>query len=147
MSGPMPCEVRHNHESSSNSINPSCTRFRNTNHVFWTGYFSTPVRSLNTPQWVIILVLLGTDRGTFVMIVGAFVTWAIYTQRQLLLWSSLITTDWSQQELSLSKTAQVTEAPSITRVLVCYRSNALRSLFLVHSWSCSWSWSCSCSCS
>jgi len=28
--------------------------------------------------------------GTFVMIVGALVTWAIYTQGQLLSWSSLI---------------------------------------------------------
>jgi len=30
--------------------------------------------------------------GTFVMIVGVLVTWAIYTQGQLLLWSSLIIT-------------------------------------------------------
>jgi len=27
----------------------------------------------------------GTDRGTFVMIIGALVIWAIYTQGQLLL--------------------------------------------------------------
>jgi len=37
-------------------------------------------------------VLPGTDRGTFVVIVGALVTWTIYTQKQLLLWSSLIIT-------------------------------------------------------
>jgi len=61
-------------------------------YVFWTGYFCTPspARSLNTPRWVITRVLPGTDRGTFVMIVGTVVTWAIYTQGQLLLWSSLI---------------------------------------------------------
>jgi len=62
------------------------------NYVFWTGYFCTPARSLNTPRWVITRVLLGTHRGTFVIIVGALVTWAIYTQGQLLLWSSLIIT-------------------------------------------------------
>ena len=61
-------------------------------YVFWTGYFCTPARSLNTPRWVITRVLPGTDRGPFVMIVGALVTWAIYTQEQLLLWSSLIIT-------------------------------------------------------
>ena len=33
-----------------------------------------------------------TVAGTFVMIVGALVTWALYTQGQLLLWSSLIIT-------------------------------------------------------
>jgi len=54
-------------------------------YVFWTGYFGTPARSLNTPRWVITRVLPGTDRRTFVMIVGALVTWAIYTQGQLLL--------------------------------------------------------------
>jgi len=53
--------------------------------VFRTGYFCTPARNLNTPRWVITRVLPGTDRGTFVMIVGALVTWAIYTQGQLLL--------------------------------------------------------------
>ena len=46
--------------------------------------FCIPARSLNTPRWVITRVLPGTDRGTFVMIVGALVTWAIYTQGQLL---------------------------------------------------------------
>jgi len=56
-------------------------------YVFWTGYFCTPARSLNTPQWVITHVPPGTDR-----VVGALVTWAIYTQGQLLLWSSLIIT-------------------------------------------------------
>jgi len=34
---------------------------------------------------VITRVLPGTDRGTFVMIVGALVTWAIHTHGQLLL--------------------------------------------------------------
>jgi len=53
-------------------------------YVFWTGYLCTPARSLNTPRWVITRVLRGTDCGTFVMIVGALVTWAIYTQGQLL---------------------------------------------------------------
>ena len=57
-------------------------------YVFWTGYFCTPAQSLNTPRWVITRVLPGTERGTFVMIVGALVTWAIYTQGQLLSWSS-----------------------------------------------------------
>jgi len=61
-------------------------------YVFWTGYFCTPARSLNTPWWVITHVLPGTDRGTFVMIVETLVIWAIYTQGQLLLWSSLIVT-------------------------------------------------------
>jgi len=61
-------------------------------YVFWTGYFCTPARSLNTPRWVITRVLPGTDCGTFVMMVGALVTWAIHTQGQLLLWSSLIIT-------------------------------------------------------
>jgi len=61
-------------------------------YVFWTGCFCTPARSLNNPRWVITRVLPGTDRGTFVMIVGALVTWAIYTQGQLLSWSSLIIT-------------------------------------------------------
>jgi len=46
---------------------------------------TTPVMIKLTPRWVITRVLLGTDRGTFVMIVGALVTWAIYTQGQLLL--------------------------------------------------------------
>jgi len=68
-------------------------RFHDTKYyVLWTGYFCTPARSLNTPRWVITRVLPGTDRGTFVMIVGALVTWAIYTQGQLLLWSNLIIT-------------------------------------------------------
>jgi len=61
-------------------------------YVFWTGCFCTPARSLNSPRWVITRVLPGTDRGTFVMIVGALGTWTIYTQGQLLLWSSLIIT-------------------------------------------------------
>jgi len=43
--------------------------------VFWTGYFCNSARSLNTPRWVITRVLQETDRGTFVMIVGALVTW------------------------------------------------------------------------
>jgi len=47
--------------------------------------FCIPARSLNTPRWVITRVLPGTDRGTFVMIGGALLTWAIYTQGQLLL--------------------------------------------------------------
>jgi len=40
---------------------------------------------LDHNRWVIARVLPGTDRGTFVMIVGALVTWAIYTQGQLLI--------------------------------------------------------------
>jgi len=76
-------------------------------YVFWTDYFCTPARSLNTPRWVITRVLPGTDRGNFVMIVGALITWAIHTQGQLLLWSSSPRDNsccdqaWSQQELSL----------------------------------------------
>ena len=69
------------------------SRFHNIKYyVLWTGCFCTPVRSLNTPRWVITRVLPRTDRGTFVMIFGALVTLAICTQGQLLLWSSLITT-------------------------------------------------------
>jgi len=60
--------------------------------VFWTDHFCTPARSLNTPRWVITRVLPGTERRTFIMIVGVLVTWAIYTQASLLLWSSLIIT-------------------------------------------------------
>jgi len=41
--------------------------------------------SCTTGCWVITRVLPETDRGTFVMIVGALVIWAIYTQGQLLL--------------------------------------------------------------
>ena len=36
------------------------------------------------PPWVITRVLPGTERGTFAMIVGALVTWAICTLGQLL---------------------------------------------------------------
>ena len=75
---------------------PPRSRFHDIKYyVFWVGYFCTPARSLNTPHWVITRILPGTERGTSVMIVGVWVTWAIYTQRQLQLWSSSVTTELS----------------------------------------------------
>ena len=87
MSGPMPCEVCRNHGRSSTSIDPSCTHGSTISNItcFEQAIFVLLPRSLNTPRWVITRVLPGTDRGTFVMIVGVLVTWAIYTQGQLLL--------------------------------------------------------------
>ena len=82
-------------------------------YVFWTGYFGIPARSLNTPRWVITRVLPGADRGTFVIIVGALVTWAIYTQGQLLLVVSLII----RGVVPGYKIAQVTRAPTITQTV------------------------------
>ena len=94
MSWPMPCEVRRNRGPVINfHWRIVHSGFHNIKYyVFWTGCFCTPARNLNNPRWVITRILPQTDHGTFVMIVGVLVTWPIYTQGQLLLWSSLIIT-------------------------------------------------------
>jgi len=85
MSGPMPSKICGNHGRSSSSIAPSCTHCFIMSNItcFAADYVCTPARSLNTSRWVMIRVLLGTDRATFVMIVVDLATWAIYTQWHL----------------------------------------------------------------
>ena len=68
---------------------------------------------------------------TFVMIVGALVTWAIYTQGQLLLWSSLIirgvdhnrSCPWvwmAQVEISIARDVDTVEGEDLAKIhLVC----------------------------
>ena len=65
-------------------------------YVFWSGYFCTPVLSLNTPRWVITRVLPGSERRTFVMIVGALPPGLFIPSD-----NSSCDQAWSQLELSL----------------------------------------------
>jgi len=83
-------------------------------HSCNTVYFCTPARNLNTPSWVITRVLPGTERGTFVMIVGALVTWAICTQGQLL----MIKLD-HDRSCPWVQIAQVTKVPTIMCACMC----------------------------